>query len=52
MIMEKMSEILNELGFEEREAKIYLLLIKEGDLPALAISRKTEIDITTIYDIL
>lgn len=52
MIMEKMSEILNELGFEEREAKIYLLLIKEGDLPALAISRKTEIDRTTIYDIL
>jgi sugar-specific transcriptional regulator TrmB len=47
-----MNEVLREMGFEEREVKIYLLLLKEGDLPALAISRKTEIDRTTIYDIL
>jgi sugar-specific transcriptional regulator TrmB len=45
-------EVLRELGFEDREVKIYLLLLREGDLPALAISRKTGIDRTTIYDIL
>ena len=50
--METISEVLRNLGFEERETKVYLLLLKEGDLPALAIARKIQIDRTTIYDVL
>jgi sugar-specific transcriptional regulator TrmB len=45
-------EVLRELGFEERETQIYLILIKEGDLPALQIARKSRVDRTTIYDVL
>lgn len=50
--MGMIDNVLSEMGFEEREAKIYLLLIKEGDMPALKIARKTGIDRTTTYDIL
>jgi sugar-specific transcriptional regulator TrmB len=50
--MENMSEVLIDLGFGEREAKIYLLLIGKGDLSALQIARNSKIDRTTIYDIL
>ena len=45
-------DVLNELGLEERETKIYLLLLKEGDSSALQIARKVKIDRTTIYDVL
>lgn len=48
----QLADVLTNIGFEEREAKVYLLLIKEGDLSALQIARKVEIDRTTIYDIL
>lgn len=50
--MVNLFEVLVNLGFEEREAKIYLLLLKAGDMPALQIARTTKIDRTTIYDIL
>lgn len=50
--MKDLSEVLKELGFEDREAKIYLLLLKEGDLAALQLARLSQIDRTTIYDIL
>lgn len=50
--MNNIYQVLIEQGFVEREAKIYLLLIKEGDLPALQIARKIKIDRTTVYDIL
>lgn len=50
--MENVRYVLKELGFTNREAKIYLLLLKEGDLPAFSIARGTEIDRTTIYDLL
>lgn len=50
--METIKEILKDFGFEDRETKIYLLLLKEGDLPALAIARKVQVDRTTVYDIL
>jgi sugar-specific transcriptional regulator TrmB len=50
--MDDILQILMEQGLEEREAKIYLLLVKEGDLPALQIARKIKIDRTTVYDIL
>ncbi len=45
-------EVLKNLGFEDREIKIYFTLIVEQNLTALQISKKTEIDRTTIYDIL
>ncbi len=48
---QKVIEILKDLGFEEREIKIYFALIKE-DLTALQISKETGIDRTTTYDIL
>ncbi len=50
--MTKVFEILKDLGFEEREIKIYLALIRIGDSPALKISKEIGIDRTTTYDIL
>lgn len=50
--MSKIFEILKDLGFEEREIKIYITLIRLGDSPALKISKETGIDRTTTYDIL
>jgi len=50
--MENLKEVLKDLGFEEREIKVYLILIAEPNLTALQISKKTEIDRTTTYDIL
>ncbi|MFC1722964.1 TrmB family transcriptional regulator [Nanoarchaeota archaeon] len=47
-----MKEILKDLGFETREIKVYLELIKNNTQPALKISKATRIDRTTIYDIL
>jgi len=44
--------ILKNLGFEEREVKIYLILMTKGSLTAMQISKETQIDRTTIYDIL
>lgn len=50
--MKTILEVLEELGFEEREAKIYLSLLQEQEQTALSLARKTNIDRTTIYDIL
>jgi len=50
--MDKIFEVLKEVGFEDREIKIYLTLINSGDLTALMISKNTHIDRTTTYDIL
>lgn len=50
--MDKINEALENLGFEEREIKIYLALISEQDLAVLQISKKTGIDRSTTYDIL
>ncbi len=50
--MSEIFEILKNLGFEEREIKIYLALIRLGDSPALKISKEIWIDRTTTYDIL
>ena len=47
-----MKQVLKNLGFEDREIKIYLTLIREQGLTAMQISKKTEIDRTTTYDIL
>jgi len=49
--MSKTSEILKDLGFEEREINIYLALLRLGDSPALKISKEIGIDRTTTYDI-
>jgi len=48
----KIIEVLKELGFEEREIKIYLALIKNSNQTALQISKQTNIDRTTTYDLL
>jgi len=50
--MSKVSEILKDLGFDEREIKIYLALLRLGDSPALKISKDISIDRTTTYDLL
>ena len=50
--MDKINNILKDLEFEEREIKIYLALLQSGDLTALSISKKANIDRTTTYDIL
>ncbi len=52
MHMNKVQEILQDLGFEEREVRIYLALLKNYSLTALQISKEVRIDRTTTYDIL
>jgi len=48
----KINQALENLGFNEREIKIYLNLISEQNLTVLQISKRTNIDRTTIYDLL
>jgi len=50
--MKKIKEILKNLGLENKEAQIYLTLLKKGELTALQISRTTGLERTSIYDIL
>ena len=50
--MSDITDVLKDLGFENREIQIYPELIKESNLTALEISKKTTIDRTTVYDIL
>jgi sugar-specific transcriptional regulator TrmB len=50
--MEKVNEILQELGFEGREIKVYLSLIKKDGMTASEVSKDIRIDRTTTYDIL
>lgn len=46
------SEILKDLGLEDKEIRIYFVLIKDNTLTALQISKKALIDRTTTYDLL
>jgi sugar-specific transcriptional regulator TrmB len=48
----KIKQVLENLGFEERESSIYLTLVREQNLTALQISKKAGIDRTTTYDLL
>ncbi|HII71774.1 TPA: hypothetical protein HA265_03390 [Candidatus Woesearchaeota archaeon] len=50
--MVRVDEILEDLGFEGREIRIYLALLRSGSSTALQISKETRIDRTTTYDIL
>ncbi len=50
--MSKEEEILGKIGMEEREAKIYLILLRLGSSTATKLSEEANIDRTTIYDIL
>ena len=50
--MDNVNEIMEHLGFKDREIKIYIALIKEGLLTAFQISKETRIDRTTTYDVL
>jgi sugar-specific transcriptional regulator TrmB len=45
-------EVLESLGFDDREISIYLTLLKRKNMSALEISRDSKIDRTTTYDIL
>ncbi len=51
-MQEKFIRVLQNLGLEERSAKIYLYLIKNGQDSALQIAKGTFIDRTTCYDLL
>ncbi|NQU78420.1 hypothetical protein HQ545_01495 [Candidatus Woesearchaeota archaeon] len=50
--MVKINEVLQNLGLEEREIKVYLALLRNNTSPALQLSKETRIDRTTTYDIL
>jgi sugar-specific transcriptional regulator TrmB len=49
---EQIKEVLENMGFENREIIIYLTLIKNQSMTALQISQIARIDRTTTYDIL
>ena len=44
-------KLLQELGFSEKETKVYLSLNQFGPMPASTIARLTEIKRTSVYDI-
>lgn len=48
MILEK----LKKIGFSDKEARVYMHLIRMGAQPASVISERTEINRTTTYDII
>ncbi len=50
--MDKIKQVLTDLGFENKEIKIILALTKSGSLSALQLSKETGIDRTTVYDVL
>ena len=43
---------LVEFGFESKESKIYIALLKLGDVPASRIAKETGLDRRTTYDVL
>ncbi len=45
-------ETLQKIGFSEKEAKVYMQLIRLGPQPASVIAQKSEINRTTTYDII
>lgn len=45
-------ETLRKIGFSEKEAKVYMQLIRLGAQPVSTISEKAEINRTTTYDII
>ncbi len=45
-------EVLEKIGLSDKEAKIYIQLIRLGAQPASVISKKTEINRTTTYDVI
>lgn len=45
-------ETLRKIGFSEKEAKVYMQLIRLGAQPVSVISEKAEINRTTTYDII
>ncbi len=51
-MQEKIIGVLQNLGFEERSAKIYLYLLKNGQSSALQIAKGALLDRTTCYDLL
>ena len=48
----KYFKLLKKIGFSEKEAVVYIKLIQLGPQPASVVSRNTEINRTTVYDIL
>jgi len=50
--MSKETDILKKIGMEEREARIYITLLRLGVSTATKLSEEVDIDRTTIYDIL
>ena len=43
--------LLQDLGLEEKEAKVYLALLSLGETTATKISKKTNLDRTLIYQL-
>jgi sugar-specific transcriptional regulator TrmB len=46
-----LQKLLQNLGLEEKEAKVYLALLKSGESTATKISEKTNLDRTLIYQL-
>jgi len=47
-----MKEILHSIGFDEKESKIYLALLKAGQSSVSGLLKHTQIERRTIYDVL
>jgi len=47
-----LNDLFQNLGFSDKESEIYIILLKSGTATAGDISRKTNINRTTVYDIL
>jgi len=50
--MENVDDVLRDLGFEDREIRLYLVLMKNNNRTAMQLSKAAGIDRTTTYDLL
>src|SRR3989338_5624074 len=50
--MEEMQSALERLGFSKNESKVYLCLLKNGELTATSIAKKSSVERTHVYYIL
>ncbi len=51
MIIMELAKLLQNLGLEEKECKVYLVLLQLGETTATKISEKTNLDRTLIYQL-
>lgn len=50
--MDKRHELVNDLGFSEKKASVYLTLVRFGEMSASQVAKRANLKRTTVYNIL